>query len=81
MSIMDDYLMIRDYHSPEKLVYFFDRHTFEYLGNFIPRGQGPGEVANIGHIAVDEAGNRLILNMNDSIQFGFIELRGENSEQ
>ena len=53
--LMADYLMISDYHSPNELLYLFDKETFKHVGSFIPKGQGPGEIARIGHIAVDEA--------------------------
>jgi hypothetical protein len=56
--ILGDYLMIKDYHSLRNLVYFFDKYTFRFIGDFIPRGQGPGEIANIGHLAVDETNRR-----------------------
>jgi hypothetical protein len=53
--LMADYLMISDYKSPSELLHLFDRKTFNHVGSFIPRGQGPGEIARIGHIGVDEA--------------------------
>jgi len=51
---MDDYLIVRDYKSMEKLIYIFDRNNFSYIANIAPRGQGPHEITNIGHIGIDE---------------------------
>ncbi|MDR2119005.1 MAG: 6-bladed beta-propeller [Tannerellaceae bacterium] len=64
LCLMNEYLLIRDWRSPDKLVYVFDKNTFRPVGNVIPRGQGPGEIANIGHIATDEAGRRFYVTDN-----------------
>ncbi|MDR2810840.1 MAG: 6-bladed beta-propeller [Tannerellaceae bacterium] len=64
LYLIDDFLLIRDWKSPENLVYVFDKNTFRFIANIIPRGQGPGEIANIGHIAVDEALRRFYVTDN-----------------
>lgn len=51
---MDDYLIVKDYKSFEKLIYIFDRNNFSYIANIAPRGQGPYEITNMGHIGIDE---------------------------
>ncbi|GHV50623.1 hypothetical protein FACS1894181_11400 [Bacteroidia bacterium] len=53
--LMADYLMIKDYRSPDMMLLLFDRKTFNYVGSFIPKGEGPGYITRIGHIGVDEA--------------------------
>jgi hypothetical protein len=55
---MDEYLIIQDYKALDKLILLFDRNTFEYITGVADRGQGPNEIANMGHIAVDEAHRR-----------------------
>ncbi|GHV50619.1 hypothetical protein FACS1894181_11390 [Bacteroidia bacterium] len=55
INLMNDYLMISDYHSPSELLHLFGRKTFNYIGSFIPKGEGPGYITRIGHIGVDEA--------------------------
>lgn len=58
LFLMDQYLIIVDYKSQDKLIHIFDKNTFNHITSIADRGQGPGEIANIGHIGVDEA-NRM----------------------
>ena len=53
--ILGDYLLISDYKSPDKLVYIFDKNNFKYITSTGDRGQGPGEISNMGRIATNEA--------------------------
>lgn len=53
--ILNEYLIIRDYHSSEKLIHLFDKKNFKYITSTTNKGQGPGEIANIGHIEANEA--------------------------
>ena len=55
--ILNDYLIISDYKSFDKLIYVFDKNTFTYLANVGDRGQGPSEIANMGSIIPDEKNN------------------------
>lgn len=52
--ILNDYLLISDYKSPDKLVYLFDKNTFKYITCTGDKGQGPGEISNMGRITVNE---------------------------
>ncbi len=56
--ILNDYLIVSDYKSFDKLIYIFDKNSFKYLTSTAERGKGPGEIASIGSLAVDE-GNRI----------------------
>lgn len=58
LTLINDYLIISDPRSVDKLIHLFDKKTFKYLTSTAFMGQGPGEIANIGHIADDEV-NRL----------------------
>ncbi|MFV0583333.1 MAG: 6-bladed beta-propeller [Parabacteroides gordonii] len=53
--LIDNYLIIGDYRSPDKLIHIFDKNDFHYITSTTYQGQGPGEIANMGHIAIDEA--------------------------
>lgn len=53
--ILNDYLVVSDYKSPDKLIHIFDKTTFKYLGSTGDRGQGPDEITNMGDIGVNEA--------------------------
>lgn len=53
--IIDKYLIISDYESPDQQIHLFDKSNFRYLTSTAYKGQGPGEIANIGHIAYDKA--------------------------
>lgn len=56
---INSYLVVEDYKSMDNLIYLFDLISFELLAQTAPFGQGPGEISNIGHIAVDEQQNNL----------------------
>ncbi|MDR3260403.1 MAG: 6-bladed beta-propeller, partial [Tannerella sp.] len=58
LYLMGDYLFIVDYKSPDKLIYLFDKNSFSLVISVADMGQGPGEIARIGHIGVDEV-NRI----------------------
>jgi hypothetical protein len=57
--LIDDYLFIRDHKSMDKHIHIFDKNNFNYITGFADRGQGPGEITLIGHIAWDKV-NRSI---------------------
>jgi hypothetical protein len=61
MFLADDCLIVLDYRSFDRLIHLFDRNTYAYLCSAVPRGQGPGEVANPGHIGIDEARRRFYI--------------------
>ena len=51
---MRDNIIVNDYKSPEALIYIFDKNSFQCVANVTPLGQGPGEIANIGDVILDE---------------------------
>lgn len=55
LFIDDEYLIIGDIKSQDKLIHIFDKNNFNYLASTAPKGSGPGEIANMGHIAVNES--------------------------
>jgi hypothetical protein len=55
LYLADDYLIISDSKSIDKTMYLFDKDSFRYVTGIAHRGKGPGEIANIGHIAIDKA--------------------------
>ncbi len=50
----DKYLIILDYKSHDEQIHLFDKNTFKYVTRTAYKGQGPGEIANIGHIGLNE---------------------------
>jgi hypothetical protein len=60
--IIDEYLIIEDYKSPDEILHLFNKNNFAYVTSAIYMGQGPGEIANVGHIGVDEARRMLYIN-------------------
>lgn len=52
--ILNEFLIISDYHSPDKLIHIFNKNTFEYLTSVGERGEGPTEIINIGAIESNE---------------------------
>ncbi|MDR2920264.1 MAG: 6-bladed beta-propeller [Tannerella sp.] len=55
LYLISDYLIICDYESHDKMVHLFDKKNFKYITSTANKGQGPGEIANIGHIEANEA--------------------------
>jgi hypothetical protein len=61
LYIMGDYLIIGDYNSHDELIQIFDKNSFSPVIGTAYLGQGPGEIANMGHIGVDEANRRFFV--------------------
>ena len=55
--ILNQYLIISDYKSPDKLIHILDKNTFNHLTSVGNRGQGPGEIANMGILIPDSKRN------------------------
>ena len=49
--VFDDYLIIADYRSMEKMVHIFNKNTFAPLCSFGDPGQGPKEITVLGTVA------------------------------
>lgn len=60
LYIVDDYLLIADHKSADKLIHIFNKDDFKYLTSIADIGQGPGEITVIGHIEEDK-NNRAFL--------------------
>lgn len=54
VRIIDKYLFIIDYKSANELIHIFSKNDFKYIASTGLKGQGPGEITNIGHIAEDK---------------------------
>jgi hypothetical protein len=72
--ILDDYLIISDYKSYDKLIYIFNKNNFKYLASTATWGQGPSEIINMGHIAVDEAHRSFLVTDNGKYKIFNFEL-------
>ena len=55
--LLNQYLIISDYKSFDKLIHIFDKNTFRYLTSVGERGQGPSEITNMGAIVPDHERN------------------------
>ena len=55
--ILNDYLIISDYKSYDKLIHIFNKNTFQYLTSVGKQGQGPSEIANMGRILCNNQQN------------------------
>lgn len=53
LYIMDNYLIISDYKSLDKIVHLFDKKTYKYAASTGNLGEGPGEIVTLGHIGTD----------------------------
>jgi hypothetical protein len=62
LYLIDDYLIISDYKAPDESIHLFDKTSFSHVTSTAYRGQGPGEIANMGHIGIDEANRRFYVN-------------------
>jgi hypothetical protein len=61
LYLIGDYLIIMDYKSMDEFIHIFDKNSFKHVISAIPKGQGPGEIVNIGHIEADEANRRFFV--------------------
>ena len=52
--LLNNYLIIGDYKSSDKLIHIFDKNDFSYLGSTADVGQGPNEITVMGHIGINE---------------------------
>lgn len=59
--LVNNYLIIADYNSYDKLIHILDKQTFKYIQSIGNRGQGPGEITNMGNITADEKSNLLFI--------------------
>lgn len=58
LRLMKDYLIILDVRSDDKLIHIFNKNNFDYILSTAPKGEGPNEITNIGHISIDEEHNK-----------------------
>ena len=52
--LLDNYLIISDHRSVDKLIHIFDINGYTYLKSTAERGQGPDEITNMGQINTNE---------------------------
>lgn len=57
-AVIDNYIFITDYKTANEFIHIFDKNNFKYITSIAPRGQGPGEIANIGGHIVEDKVNR-----------------------
>lgn len=67
MFVKGDTLIINDYRSQEKQFHAYDITEDRYLGSFGKYGNGPGEMANIGGVYLDDSGRLFCRNSNHMI--------------
>ena len=53
LYLLDHYLIIADYKSPDKQIHIFDKNSFKYLVSTAQAGHGPDEITIMGHIGVN----------------------------
>lgn len=53
--IVNEFLIIMDFKTHDEQLHLFDKNSFQYITSCAPKGQGPGEIANIGYLAENEA--------------------------
>ncbi|MDR0371012.1 MAG: 6-bladed beta-propeller, partial [Prevotellaceae bacterium] len=51
---LNEYLLIPDTRSPDKLIHVFNKNDYKHITSIIDQGQGPNEIANLGFIGTDE---------------------------
>lgn len=57
--LTDRYLIIEDFKSFDNQIHLFDKKDYRHIVSIAPSGQGPGEIANIGHIAYHPQRNEI----------------------
>ena len=61
LYIVDNYLLIVDHKSADKLIHIFNKDSFEYVTSIADVGQGPGEITVIGHIEEDKENHAFLV--------------------
>ena len=59
--IFNDYLVIGDSKSHDKLIYIFDKDNFRYIASVGQLGRGPGEITEMGPVGFDDTNNQLLV--------------------
>ena len=59
LFLTDNYLIVVDVLSLDKLIHIFNKNNFSYVTSIAPRGQGPSEITNIGHIEVNNSNREI----------------------
>ena len=54
LAILNDYLLIKNVKSLDKLVSIFDKNNFNYITSTADLGPGPGEITNMGYLETRE---------------------------
>lgn len=54
LYLISDYLIILDHQSSDKLIHILHKNDYRYITSAINKGEGPGEIVNIGHIEPNE---------------------------
>ncbi len=62
LYLINNYLIISDPNSNDKLIHLFNKKNFDYLISTGFRGEGPEEITNIGYIGVDEVHRKFYVN-------------------
>lgn len=53
--LISDYLIITDYKSNDELIHLYNKENFNYITATTFKGQGPGEISNMGTVVVNQA--------------------------
>lgn len=56
--LLDNYLIVKDNRSPDKIIHLFDKNTFKHVQSSTRIGQGPKEIASLLNIVPDEKNRR-----------------------
>lgn len=62
LYLLNNYLIISDPNSNDKLIHIFDKQNFSYIISAGNRGEGPNEITTMGHIGVDEIHRKFYVN-------------------
>jgi len=61
VSLINEYLVVADMWSVDKLIHIFNKNNFSYITSALYKGQGPGEIANMGSLGTNESDNILYI--------------------
>lgn len=54
LFLINECLIISDNHSYDKMLHVFDKGTFRHLVSTGTKGEGPGEIIEVGYVGIDE---------------------------
>ena len=61
LQVHDNFIIVKDHKAVGKMIHLFNKDTWDYVGSAGDLGQGPGEISNLGSVAIDALSGLLLV--------------------